>query len=282
MPTPSEMARALHGVVEPIVNASYFAPESTAAYEALGLEPVGQGYVAGRAAPLGPVGPAVSTAVFFNFSPALHEAALPSAWEIASPTQVLEARWSAMTVFAERAAVPMAGVPEATELAEAAAGFLDLAGRPLAAGNAALDLPEDEYAALYQVLTTIREHRGDGHVALLTSAGMNPVEVLVIQSTWGDVSRKFLQGTRLWSDDAWAEGEELLRERGWLDDDGLTADGREWRDEIEELTDELASDPWAELGEDDTKALFDLLRPIAGAVIDAGRTRQVVPEDFPP
>lgn len=282
MPSPAEMARAMHGVVEPIVNASYFAPESNEAYEALGLEPVGQGYVAGRSAPLGPVGPAVVAAIFYNFNPALMEAALPAAWETATPTQVLDARWSAMSRFAERVEVPVAGIEEATELAEAAANHLDLAGRPLAAANAALALPDEPYAALWQVLSTIREHRGDGHVALLTSAGINPVEALVITSGWQQgVSRKFLQFSRVWSDEAWAEGEELLRERGWLDDEGLTAECVEWRDEIEELTDELASDPWAEIGEEDTAALFALLRPIAQAVVDGGRTRQTLPASFP-
>lgn len=284
MPTPAEIAHALHRVIEPIVNASFFAPESNQAYEAIGLEPVAQGYVAGRAAPLGPVGPAVSGAIFFNFSPAIHEMALPAAWDIATPAQVLDARWSAMTAMADRISVPVAGIEEATELAEAAAGFLDLAGRPLAAGNAALDLPDDPYAALWQVLTTIREHRGDGHVALLTSAGMNPVEVLVVSTLWqAGLSRTFLQFSRVWSDEAWAEGENLLRERGWLSDagDALTDEGREWRDEIEELTDELASDPWAELGDEDSKALFDLLKPIAQVVVENGRTRQQVPESFP-
>lgn len=284
MPTPSDVARALHRVIEPIVNASYFAPESKEAYEAIGLEPVAQGYVAGRAAPLGPVGPAVSGAIFFNFSPAIHEMSLPGAWDIASPAQVLDARWSAMQAFGDRVEVPVAGIEEATELAEAAAGFLDLAGRPLAAANAALELPEAPYAALWQVLSTIREHRGDGHVALLTGAGMNPVEVLVVSTLWQPgLSRKFLQFSRVWSDEAWTEAEELLRERGWLDDAGeaLTAEGKEWRDEIEELTDELASDPWAELGDEDSEALFLLLRPITQAVIDSGRTRQQVPEHFP-
>ena len=132
------------------------------------------------------------------------------------------------------------------------------------------------------VLATIREHRGDGHVALLTSAGMNPVEVLVVAANWQPgLSRKFLQFSRMWSDEAWAEGEELLRERGWLDDDGLTEEGREWRDGIEELTDDLASDPWAELGYDDTHALFRLLRPITQVVVDNGRTKQQLPQDFP-
>lgn len=282
MATEAQIARTMHGVIEPIVNASYFAPESNEAFESIGLEPVAQGYVAGRAAPLGPVGPAVSAAVFFNFNPALHEAALPAAWQIASPQQVLDARWSAMQTFSERIEVPQAGIEEATELAEAAAGYLDLAGRPLAAANAVLDLPEAPYARLWQVLTTIREHRGDGHVALLTSAGMNPVEVLVVAANWQErLSRKFLQFSRMWSDEAWAEGEELLRERGWLDDDGLTEECIEWRDGIEDLTDELASDPWAEIGDEDAEALFRLLTPIAQVVIDSGRTKQQLPEHFP-
>ena len=52
--------------------------------------------------------------MFFNFNPALHELALPAAWDIASPEQVLDARWSAMQAFADRIEVPVAGIEEAT------------------------------------------------------------------------------------------------------------------------------------------------------------------------
>ncbi|MBW3567640.1 MAG: hypothetical protein KY410_06745, partial [Proteobacteria bacterium] len=74
----------------------YFAPEPRRVFADLGLEPIAQGYVAGRAAPLGAVGPEVVAAVFFNFNPALIAVGVPGAWEITTPEAVLAARAAAM------------------------------------------------------------------------------------------------------------------------------------------------------------------------------------------
>lgn len=41
-------------------------------------------------------------------------------------------------------------------------------GRPMFAANAALQLPGDPIGAVWQPATTLREQRGDGHVAALT------------------------------------------------------------------------------------------------------------------
>ncbi len=55
---------------EPLHAVVYFAPEIPEADRALGLKGFWMSYFAGRAAPLGPVGPEVVTATFFNFAPA--------------------------------------------------------------------------------------------------------------------------------------------------------------------------------------------------------------------
>ena len=112
-----EQVRAVHTVTEPVHSIVYFAPEVQAEFEALGLEPRGQGYVAGRAAPLGAVGPDVTTAVFYNFSPRLHHHALPAAWDIASPEAVLGARARGIQAVYERVEAPTDGLEELTDLA---------------------------------------------------------------------------------------------------------------------------------------------------------------------
>lgn len=53
------------------------------------------------------------------------------------------------------------------------------AGRPLFAANREVPEPDDPVAALWQVATTLREHRGDGHVAVLAAAGLDGCESLV-------------------------------------------------------------------------------------------------------
>ncbi len=91
---PGLVARA-YRAVEPLHSQVYFAPELEEHLGALGLKPGRQIYFAGRAAPMGAVGAGVVTATFCNFSPSLIARHIPAAWSIASPAQVVEARWQA-------------------------------------------------------------------------------------------------------------------------------------------------------------------------------------------
>lgn len=266
MAMPAQLARAMHPLVELTYAVAFFAPETRDAWERLGLEPVAQGYVAGRAAPLGAVGPGTVAACFFNFNPALVRMAVPAAWEIATPAQILAARTEAMQACFERLEVPTDDVAEVTELAQQAMDGVFLGGRPLAAANAEVPLVGQPLGDLWQALGVLREYRGDAHVALLTAAGVGPVEAIQLYAGWQDaVSRRFLQMTRMWDDDAWAAGEAGLRERAWADDQGLTNAGMAFREDLEDRTDQAAAAPWATLGEDRTRRLWELLRPIAEA-----------------
>lgn len=270
-PAAPQLARALHGVIEPLHSIVYFADEVADALGALGLEGRAQRYFAGRAAPLGPVGGEVVAALFYNFNPALVTDVLPGVWDTAPPQRVLAARAAAVEELYEAAEAPAGDLEEATALARRAAGAADLTGRGLAAANAALETPGTPFAALWQALTVLREHRGDGHVALLTARDVPPVEALVLFAAWQDlVSRGFLQRSRLWDDDAWEAAERRLAGAGWLDGQGgLTEAGRERRDGLEQRTDELAAGPWRALGAADALRLFDLLRPLLVALNDA-------------
>lgn len=289
MATPAELARAMHTVIEPFHAIAYFASEWHDAWEGLGLEPVAQGYMAGRAAPLGAVGPGPVSAIFFNFNPALIEMALPAAWSIVSPAQVLGARAEAMQACVERLLADSPEptpsedeVAEATDLAERAMEGVFLGGRPLAAANARVPRSGLALADVWQAITTLREFRGDGHVALLTTAGLSPVEAIVLYTGWQDqVTRRFLQRSRLWDDEAWEAAVASLRDRGFADDEGLTNAGLAYRQDIEDRTDEAAGAPWASLGEDDTRRLWALLRPLAAAAA-AGYPRPTsVPDTMP-
>ena len=272
MTDPAALARGLYWHVEAIHAGLYFVQEARDAYAALGLEPVGQGYVAGRAAPMGAVGPGPVVATFFNFNPALIGHALPAAWVTTTPAAVLDARASAMEEVYARIGGPSDGLVEATAIARAAAQGADFAGRPLAAANADVPTPGAAFADLWQALTVLREHRGDGHVALLVGEGLGPTEALVLFAGWQDrVRRRFLQLSRAWDDAAWAAGEDGLRERGWLDADGaLTEAGRAARDRLEAATDRLAGAPYAALGDERCRRLFELLDPVASACAGGG------------
>src|SRR5262245_664750 len=85
-------ARPLWTRAEPLHALTYFAPESHAAYEAVGLRGFWRGYFAGRAAPLGTVAAPVVTATLFGFHPDFVARAIPSVWELVTPAGAIAAR----------------------------------------------------------------------------------------------------------------------------------------------------------------------------------------------
>ncbi|WP_425321052.1 SCO6745 family protein [Actinoplanes teichomyceticus] len=266
-----DVARRMWTLVEPLHAVTYFAPQARAAFEAAGLRGFWRGYFAGRAAPLGAVGPGPVCATFFGFAPAMVRRALPDVWSRATPAAALAARLDGARA-ALTAALP--GVP-ADHLAQAAAALrraaeaagADFAGRPLAAANAGLPWPDDPVGTLWHAATVLREHRGDGHVAALLVAGLDGVESLVWRASL-DSSRDVLQPPRGWTDEQWEAAAERLTARGWLAGGAATAPAHAARDRVERRTDELAAAPWRALGPDATARLAGLLEPVAAA---AGR-----------
>ena len=79
------VARRMWALFEPVHAVTYFAPEARAAYEEAGLRGFWRGYFAGRAAPLGPVGPGPVYALFYGFARHMVDRALPAVWELADP-----------------------------------------------------------------------------------------------------------------------------------------------------------------------------------------------------
>jgi hypothetical protein len=252
----------------------YFVPEAAEAYRNLGLKGGWMGYFASRSAALGAASPELVTAVFFNFHPTMVARALPDAWALASPADVVAARLQTVDVALHRLIPEHIGSPaeaEAAELARAAVEATALAGRPLFAGLRSLPWPDEPHLALWHACTMLREHRGDGHVAALTAAGLDGCEAHVTVAATGAVPRETLQSNRKWSDEEWAAAEDRLRARGLLDASGaLTDAGRALRTQVESRTDEAAETPWRALGPERTGRLLELLTPMARAINAAG------------
>ncbi|MGC1215658.1 MAG: hypothetical protein WA890_30930 [Micromonospora sp.] len=262
---------------EPVHAVTYFHPRARAAYEAVGLRGYWRGYFAGRAAPLGATTAPPVIAAFFSFAPRMVARALPSVWRLATPEEALRARLTgAVQALAEFTyELPESHLVEAADLLEEAAGRVETAGRVLGAVNAALPRGEYPLARIWQAATTLREHRGDGHVAALVGTGLDPVEVVAWRCR-ADQSREFHQPARGWTDEEWSAAEERLVERGWL-----TAD-REPTEHatgifrtVEEATDRAAMGPWRALGAERTERLRELLEPIAR------RCHTVIPRQSP-
>ena len=77
-------------------------------------------------------------------------------------------------------------------------------GRALFAANAALDWPTDPLDVLWHAATLLREHRGDGHVALLTAARLSGRESNVFQAAAGNVPREMLARARDYDEAEWS------------------------------------------------------------------------------
>ncbi len=153
----------------------------------------------------------------------------------------------------------------------AAIDAADYAGRPLGAANVALTPRSPAHLSLWQSLTTMREHRGDGHVAALVEAGIAPCEALVMQAATGRSDAAALRANRGWTEEEWAIAVEALLVRGWLDADGTVTDaGRIARDELENTTDRVAASIVDGIGTDAAAELVSLLRPLADAVMASG------------
>ena len=174
-------ARAVWQGIEPLHAVTYFAPECRQAAKAAGLPSFWMGYFAARAAPLGPVGPAAVAALFFNFHPGMVARSIPDAWSLVGPADVLEMRRAAA------AKSLTLRLPSVEELAATVDPLLDRvvagadgSGRALFSANRELDRPADPVEALWQSCTSLREHRGDGHVAMLASRGLDGCEALAL------------------------------------------------------------------------------------------------------
>lgn len=269
----SQLARKMWRTLEPYHGLIYFAPEATAAYEALGVTGF-SGYFASRAAPMGPVPAEVVIATFFNFNPDVVRQAIPAAWEATTPARLLEARLVGVDAALRRATGDLLddpGVERAAELARTAAGGCTIAGRPLYAGHASLPWPEAPHLVLWHAISLLREFRGDGHIACLVDAGLGGIDALVVHAASGEVPRVALQTSRRWDDDAWDASVVRLGERGLLRPDGSFTDaGAALRQHIEDRTDALALAPWEELGADACDELRGLVRPLSKAIVTGG------------
>jgi hypothetical protein len=198
---------------------------------------------------------------------------VPTAWATASPEQVLTARERVVDRMYRALLDGLIGSPglaEAAELARDAALAAGTAGRPLAAANADLPWPGEPHLVLWHAINVLREHRGDGHIAALQAAGLDPCEALVSFAAIGAAPEEVF-ASRGWSPADWAAARDRLAARGWVDAAGQATDrGRDGRDEIEWRTDRLADAPWQPLGVEGAQRLAELTGPLLGAAFESG------------
>jgi hypothetical protein len=266
-----------HRAVEPLHSQVYFAPELEEHLGALGLEEGRAVYFAGRAAPMGAVGPGVVQATFSTFAPALIARHIPGIWSIASPAQVIEARWAAARASLTRllGGPEVVAAPETAELAgllREACSVLGPEARPLYAAHADLPWPDEPLLQVWHGASLLREYRGDGHLAALLDADLTGLEALVTHTATGrGFTVEAAKELRGWTDQQWDDACAALVDRGLLTPEfTLTDDGVELRETIEAETDLLSADPFLHLGQQRTERVVELARGMARQIVGAG------------
>jgi hypothetical protein len=263
-------------LLEPICLVTYLADESNEELAALGHRTYWDGYFASRAAPLGRVPAQVVHAAFYSFAEGEAARHIPSAWETIPP-EASYAAWQRGSAASLRRILgdelaDSPGLVRTADLTTKAATSAPTHGRVMYAGMRTLPVPSDPVTRLWYSATMLREHRGDGHVTALLGAHIGGTEAHVLSAldlgihppeSFGRIHH--LPKERL------AAVMDGLRERGLIDTDGRFTDaGRETKQRIEALTDELAAPPYDALSPSELDALIAELEPIAAALVAAG------------
>jgi hypothetical protein len=266
---PQGKVHRMFELVEPVATVT-FSTVPTEAFLALGMRNYWDGYFAGRAAPLGPAPAEVVHAVFYNFADGEVARHIPWVWSKTTPPEAIAVRERGSTAALRQMIGELAdspGLARVADLATRAAVSAPIEGRALYAGLRALDVPEEPVAKLWHAATLLREHRGDGHNAALLAHGIRGTEAHVLLAlALGMRAEEFgrihhLPKQRL------AAVIEGLRDRGLVDAaGGFTDAGRETKDGIEDLTDELAAPAYDVLSANELDELVAGLEPIAAAV----------------
>jgi hypothetical protein len=274
-------ARRLASALEPFAASVYFAPECHAAYEALGFGPSpgqagevhlpdGPAYFCSRGSVMGQVPGEVVASAFAVFNPAVVVPAVAYGWTLTDAPTICAARTTGATAQLVRILGEQPdGLERATELLARAVEAMRPEGRPLFAGLKSLGLPGTPVGDAWRLADCLREYRGDCHTAAWTTAGFDATEIgLITEPYWGVPLRSYVR-TRAWSQDDLDGAHDRLRDRGLLDDYGLTDAGRATREAVEKATDAACRPALSALG-DDLDELLGILEPWGAAIRDAG------------
>ncbi|MFI5805210.1 hypothetical protein [Streptomyces sp. NPDC051561] len=273
---PARAGRRCHNPLNSLHSTVYFSPEYAAELAAIGIDDPEAPFFVGRVAAFGEAGPGLVAASFYNYNYELIAKVLPALWDVVTPQAVLGARMSAADAALRR--LLGAEIIASDEMAEAAALAVRATeactrqARPLYAAHADLPMPDVPHLAFWHAATLLREHRGDGHLAALLTAGLDPVEALVSHTATGKgMNPRWVLRTRGWSRSDWDAASDRLRARGLLDAEGaLTEAGAALRANVEDTTDRLDLAPYEHLGAAGVERLTELGRGFLMTAAAAG------------
>jgi hypothetical protein len=270
----SPLARRMFELVEPIGVIPYSADEPNQAMFALGFTNYWDTYFAGRAAPLGSTVPAgVVHALFYNFAPGEVARHIPRVWSTTTPEAAIAARQEGCVNALRRILGDGVNAPDfkrAGDLLTTAAISAPLEGRPMYAALRALHLPEEPVARLFHAASLLREHRGDGHICALMAEGIGGLEAHVLLALDVGIPAPAFGRLHHLPLARLTDLIDTMKARGLIKDEAtFTPAGRQAKDRVEALTDDLARVPYEALQPGELDQLIAALEPLAQKLIAA-------------
>jgi hypothetical protein len=269
---PITTIRRLWAGAETLHAVTYFHQRCLTAMAEAGTKGFWMAYFVGRMAPLGQIQPSAAEAVAFGFSPERPARALPDGWGYVAPADALRVRAEAAAAALGELGVPDPE-PSTLDMLVALRQQSRPGGHPLGAANRELTLAEDPRQRLWQLVTWLREQRGDEHVALWVARGFDGCEANVLTTAVHGQDPDVLRSARAWSPEDWVAAGRRLAARGLVEpappDDRLaaTAAGRAVHAEVEERTDELSAAAYGQVLDDaEIEALTTQLERLAAPV----------------
>lgn len=237
---------------------------------ALGV-PDGMGhYITNRAAPLAAAGSEAVFAAFYTIKREFIQFSLQHAEpHIAKWTDVTDARDVAVLSGLQRL-TPEIVVPLG-ELAEdlwRTVDALPASGRVLFAAHKSWPRASHPTLSAWNALNTIREWRGDTHFALLVADDIGLVEAGLLHDAWMGYPTQWIPRSRGADDTEIDVALANLAERGFVTDGVVNNAGVDYRQKIEDRTDQLCESVWEIFGEHNTLKFLDLIEPVGQRFVE--------------
>lgn len=263
-------ARRLRDAIEPIAMHSIWSKRTNERLAGLGLDFI-TSYVWGRAASLGEPAAGVVVASFAVFQPDMIAAAYERGRSTVARDAMLAAR-AQSTIESLTETLGDADVSGIAAMLQTAVGSISGMGRPLFSGLRDQPWPSSPIGVLWRSCELAREHRGDGHIAVCLSEGLDPIKMNVLTELFVGMPLGSYSASRAWSAEQIADAADDLRTAGLIhaadQDHALTDVGLDYRREIEARTDALNQPLIDAIG--DLDAIIDPLRTWSASCIQAG------------
>ncbi len=198
---------------------------------------------------------------------------IPKVWSTTTPAAAIAARQEGCVKALRRILGDLVDTPDflrTVDLLTKAATSAPLEGRPMYAALRTLPLPEEPAARLFHAASLLREHRGDGHIAALMAEGIGGLEAHVLLAldigipapTFGRIHH--LPNAQL------IDLIDGMKDRGLVKDEAtFTPAGRQAKDRVEAITDDLALVPYEVLEPGELDELIAALEPLAQKLLAA-------------